>query len=110
MARRAARRDRLGELTGIGPREIDVAWYALKGAARIGCSPAAIFADYETAAPEPLGSGVLDIVCIGSLAQMGFRFALGAYDTGPEPTAIAGQLLDWWVDRARDALAHTGPI
>lgn len=27
-----------GELTGFGPREIDVAWYAQKGSARIGCS------------------------------------------------------------------------
>lgn len=99
-----------GELTGVGPREIDVAWYALKSAARTGCSPAAIFADYEAAASEPLDSGVLDVVCIGSLAQMGFRFALGAYDTGPEPTVIAGQLLAWWVERARAALARTGSI
>lgn len=98
-----------GELTGVGPREIDVAWYALKSAARIGCSPAAIFADYEAAASEPLDPGVLDVVCLGSLAQMGFRFALGAYETGPEPTVIAGQLLAWWVERARSALDRIGP-
>jgi hypothetical protein len=28
-----------GDLTGLGPREVDVAWFALKGAARIGCPP-----------------------------------------------------------------------
>jgi hypothetical protein len=32
-----------GDLTGFGPREVDVAWFALKGTARIGCSPGEIY-------------------------------------------------------------------
>lgn len=93
-----------GDLTGVGPREIDVAWYALKAAARVGCSPDDIFADYQAASSEPLDPAVLDAVCIGSLAQMGFRFALSAYDTGPESPPVAHHLLAWWVRRARAAL------
>jgi hypothetical protein len=95
-----------GDLTGVGPREIDVAWYALKAAARIGCSPADLFADYEAAASERLDLTALDVVCVGSLAQMGFRLALSAYDTGPEPPEVARELLDWWIDRTRSALGR----
>jgi hypothetical protein len=93
-----------GELTGVGPREIDVAWYALKSAGRVRCTPDEIFADYDDVSPEPMDAAVLDLVCIGSLAQMGFRFALSAYDVGPEPAASARALLDWWTDRVRAAL------
>jgi hypothetical protein len=93
-----------GDLTGIGPREIDIGWYALKASARVGCSPDDIFADYQAASSEPLDQATLDAVCIGSLAQMGFRFALSAYDTGPESPPVAHDLLAWWVQRTRAAL------
>jgi hypothetical protein len=99
-----------GDLTGLGPREIDVAWFALKGAARIGCAPSAVFADYEVAAGSSLEPGALHLVCVGSLAQMGFRFANGAYDAGPEPPDVARVLLDWWTERASTALDTLGTL
>jgi hypothetical protein len=99
-----------GDLTGIGPREIDVAWYALKGAARIGCVPGDLFTQYEEVSGARLDPDALDLVCIGSLAQMGFRLALGAFDTGPEPPDVAAAHLHWWVKRARSALDRVSPL
>jgi hypothetical protein len=98
-----------GDLTGFGPVEVDVAWYALMNAERIGGSPADVFADYETAASRPLDPDALDLACIGSLAQMGFKFARSAA-TGetPEVRATAEANLSWWIQRARVALTRTG--
>jgi hypothetical protein len=98
-----------GDLTGFGPREVDVAWYALKGAARIGGSPGDVFDDYEMAAGRPLEAEALDLVCIGSLAQMGFRFA--AFSVLAESAgdrAVAAAQLSWWTERARLALDRVG--
>ena len=99
-----------GDLTGFGPREVDVGWFALKGAARIGCAPDEIFADYETAGGRAMEPEALDLVCIGSLAQMGFRFALGAFASGPDAPDVAAAQLAWWTARASDALDRTGSI
>jgi hypothetical protein len=99
-----------GELTGFGPREVDVAWFALKGAARIGCDPDEIFADYEAAAGRRMEPEALDLACVGSLAQMGFRFAVGAYASGPEAPHVAAAQLTWWAARAGVALGRLGGI
>ena len=99
-----------GDLTGIGPPEIDVAWYALKAASRVGCCPEDVFDDYRMASAEPLDAVALDVACVGSLAQMGFRLALGAFDNGPEDPTTARRLLRWWVGRTRDALTRLGPV
>ena len=93
-----------GDITGVGPREIDVAWYALKGCDRIGCTPRDVFADYEEASASRLDPEALDLVCIGSLAQMGFWFGNGVFAGDPARAAIGSPLLDWWVTRVRDAL------
>ena len=93
-----------GDLTGVGPAEIDVAWYALKGAVRIGCTPDEIFSDYERAANRRLDPVALDLACLGSLAQMGFRFAVSAFGSGPDPRDTAAAQLEWWTARARAAL------
>jgi hypothetical protein len=98
-----------GELTGFGPREVDVAWFALKGAARIGCSPDETFADYE-AASRPLQREALDLACVGSLAQMGFRFAVSAFASGPDTPEIAAAQLTWWTARVNAALDRVGPV
>jgi hypothetical protein len=99
-----------GDLTGFGPREVDLAWYALKGAARIGCTPDELFGDYQAAARRPLEPEALDLTSVGSLAQMGFRFAVGAFASGPEPTDVAARQLEWWTARAAAALDRLGTI
>jgi Phosphotransferase enzyme family len=99
-----------GDLTGFGPREVDVGWFALKGSSRIGCSPDEVFAEYERAGGRALDPVALDLVCVGSLAQMGFRFALGALASGPDPADVAGQQLEWWTARAAAALDRIGSI
>jgi Phosphotransferase enzyme family len=99
-----------GDLTGFGPREVDVGWFALKGAARIGCSPDDVFADYEKASSRTLDPNALDLVCVGSLAQMGFRFALGAFASGPDLPEVAARQLEWWAGRAAAALDRIGSI
>jgi Phosphotransferase enzyme family len=99
-----------GDLTGFGPAEVDLAWYALKGAARIGCTPDVLFGDYQAAARRPLELEALDLTVVGSLAQMGFRFAVGAFGSGPEPPEVAAQQLTWWTLRAAAALDRIGTI
>lgn len=98
-----------GELTGFGPAEIDVAWYALKGSSRIGVTPDEVFGDYEAVAGRLLERDALDLACIGSLAQMGFRFAAAlAGGDGPDAGAGAAVQLEWWVGRVRAALERAG--
>ena len=93
-----------GDITGLGPREVDVAWYALKGCDRIGCTPGDVFADYEDASGARLEPEALDLVCIGSMAQMGFWFGNAVFGPDPQRAAIVNPLLDWWVGRVRAAL------
>ena len=82
-----------GDLTGFGPIEVDVAWYALKGGARIEADVGDLFADYEAVSGRRLDPRALDLVCLGSLAQMGFRMAAsarhGETTTAPPPCAAA---------------------
>lgn len=99
-----------GDLTGFGPREADVAWFALKGAGRIGCAVEEIFAAYEAAAGRAMDPEALDLVCVGSLAQMGFRFAVSAFASGPDAPLPAAAQLTWWTERVSAALDRLGPI
>jgi Phosphotransferase enzyme family len=99
-----------GDLTGFGPREVDVAWFALKGAARIGRTPDEILADYEAASGRRMEPQALDLACVGSLAQMGFRFAVGAFASGPEPREVAATQLKWWTARVGVALDRLGSL
>jgi hypothetical protein len=99
-----------GELTGFGPREIDVAWYAHKGCVRIGCTPDEVFSDYDATSSEPLNPEAVDLACVGALAQMGFRLGVGAFASGPEPPPVALAQLEWWTARVRTALDRIGSI
>ncbi len=99
-----------GELTGSGPREVDVAWYAQKGSARIGCTPDDVFSDYDAASREPLTPEALDLACVGALSQMGFRLAAAAFASGAEPAPAAREQLDWWTARVRASLDRIGSI
>jgi hypothetical protein len=99
-----------GELTGFGPREVDVAWYAHKGCVRIGCTPDEVFTDYNETSSDPLDPEAVDLACVGALAQMGFRYAAGAFGSGPESPRVAGGLLEWWTARVRASLSRIGTL
>ena len=99
-----------GELTGIGPAEIDVAWLAIMSGWRMDVLPGEIFAAYDRHAVRRLDPTALDLACIGSLAQMGFKLA-GRCRAPDEPTRHrAEMLLNWWIARVRSALATWSPI
>jgi hypothetical protein len=93
-----------GDLTGFGPVEVDAGWYVLKGGARIAAELGDLFADYEAASGRTLNPRALDLVCLGTLAQMGFRMANSARHGRPETRAIGADHLDWWVRRVRPVL------
>ena len=96
-----------GELTGIGPAEIDVAWFAIMSGWRLDWMPGEVFAAYEQQAGRRLDPRALDLACIGSLAQMGFKLA-GRSLASDEPTLVrASALPAWWVARVRHARAST---
>lgn len=99
-----------GDLTGFGPREIDIAWFALTTAARIGCTADEIFREYESGCSGPMKLEPLDLACVGALAQMGFRLAIAAFDSGSEGSNAASAQLTWWVARVRRALDRLGSI
>lgn len=100
-----------GDLTGFGPPEVDVAWYALMNESRIGTSPDETFADYAAAASRPLETEAVDLACVGSLAQMGFKFAGAAFrGKSPEIRDRAGACLSWWCRRVTAALDRTGLV
>jgi hypothetical protein len=69
-----------------------------------------LIADYAASSRRALHTEALDLACIGSLAQMGFRNAVGAFATGPEPPDVAAAQLDWWVARVAQALGRLGSI
>ena len=99
-----------GDLTGFGPPEVDVAWYALMNEQNIGTTPDETFSDYQAVAARPLEPEALDLACIGSLAQMGFKLANQALQ-GPTPNIPAGAdtRLTWWCRRVGLALSGPGP-
>jgi hypothetical protein len=78
-----------GELTGCGPREIDVSWFVLMASYRTEASPEELFADYEEVSGAPLDGDALDLAALGSLAQMGWRIDLPEY----------GDVTRWWIQR-----------
>jgi Phosphotransferase enzyme family len=99
-----------GELTGVGPAEIDVAWLAMMSGWRMDALPDEVFAAYDQRAYRRLDPMALDLACIGSLAQMGFKLASRARATEQATRERAALLLDWWVTRVREALATWSPI
>ena len=100
-----------GDLTGFGPIEIDVAWYAVQNTWRIGGSPGDAFADYEAVASRPLDRESLDLACVGSLAQMGWKLAHRAVtDEQAKVRTAARAQLDWWTARVRAALDRVGSL
>ena len=99
-----------GDLTGIGPAEIEVTYFAVHGGWRIDWMPDDVFAAYNLYASRPLEPSALDLACIGSLAQVGFRMAIRCRATDEGTCVRASALLDWWVTRVRDALSRWSPI
>jgi hypothetical protein len=107
-----------GELTGVGPAEMDVAWFActstfwMPGSTTwaVDALPGELFQVYEARAGRPLDPLALDLACIGMLAQCG---SLLAFTSVAGPDAVtrsrAGEILDWWVGRVRRALDTWSP-
>ena len=97
-----------GELTGIGPREVDVAWFALMSTrSRLAAKPDEIFLLYEQLSGRTLDPVIVDLACVGSLAQMGCRFAHLAHNgQHPEARQRATVRLAWWSARVHAALAR----
>jgi hypothetical protein len=98
-----------GDLTGFGPPEVDAAWYALMNEPRLGLTADETFADYDAVAMQPLDPVALDICCIGSLAQMGFKLTGAAINgTNPDTRRRSKACLDWWCRRVQVVLDRTG--
>ena len=100
-----------GELTGVGAREVDVAWFAVMSTrSRLDVDPDEVFTLYEQAGGSPLDPVMLDLTYLGSLAQMGFYLAAVARDARqPATRHTAATRLAWWVDRVRVSLERAGP-
>jgi hypothetical protein len=96
-----------GELTGFGPRDVDVVWYALLANGRIEDGPDGVFADYDAAAARPVDLVARDLACIGGLCLLGFRFAGEALSQPTEELRRrSAEQLTWWTERTRTALSR----
>lgn len=105
-----------GELTGTGPAEIDVAWFAMtstnppvrRGEFAIDAMPDVVFRAYEAQSGGHLDPHAVDLACIGALAQCGFMLAAFAAHAPESAVGVrASLLLSWWVARVRQALDAT---
>ena len=97
-----------GELTGTGPAETDVAWFAVQSTWRVDVLPDDVFRLYDQHAARPLDRTALDLACVGAIAQMGFKLALRASRAPDEGVrSRARTLLAWWVSRVDEALDRT---
>ncbi len=95
-----------GELTGFGPREVDVAWFALTATrSRLDLHPTEVADLYERTSGTPLNRDVLGLAWVGSLAQWGFRLAATARRSRHEEARQkAATRLGWWTELTRSAL------
>ena len=104
-----------GELTGTGPAEMDLVWFASMGTAvlpgaptwRIDAMPGDVFDIYASHSARPLDRRALDLACLGNVAMSGWYFCV---QMGDEATvARTAELEDWWLARARQALESWSP-
>ena len=103
-----------GELTGFGPAEMDVVWFAATSTLvapeaptwRIDAMPDEVFAVYNAKAARPLDPRTLDLACLGIVAQLGWYLQLGD-GAARERTA---QLDAWWKARVLVALETWSPV
>ena len=99
-----------GRSPGSAPREVDVAWFALKGSARIGCSPDALFADYEAASGQQMDPKRSISSASGRWRRWDSASRWARSRRGPDEPDVAARQLAWWSGRAAAALDRTGPI
>lgn len=121
------REDRLvaidwGELTGTGPAEMDLAWFAAMNTVAppgraewaVDAMPDEVFSTYEHMSGRGLDTRALDLSCIGMLAQVGCLLAsltfVDGVAVGEPARARAACLMDWWVDRVREARNTWSPV
>ena len=98
-----------GDLTGLGPAEVDVAWFAIQDGWRFDVMPREIFTAYAEVAGRASDAGALDLACIGALTQFGFKLAGRCRSNDEAVRARSQELLTWWVTRVRDALSAWSP-
>ncbi len=94
-----------------GPAALDLAWYLIVGATRIGATRDEVIDDFielEGARHDPRALG---LALVGALAQLGWNKALDVLEND-DPRARARERadLDWWVARVRRELDAWGPI
>lgn len=94
-----------GDLTGVGPAEVDVAWFAIQDGWRFDVMPDDIFNAYDEVAGRRRDEHAFDLACIGALTQFGFKLAGRSRSNDEAVSARSRELLTWWLSRVQDALS-----
>ena len=94
-----------GELTGWGPAEMDLTWFAATSTHARSGRDLVCRRDAGRPVPpvrgvwRPLDPDALDLACIGQLAQQGFVLAAFAAYADSITGERCSRLLEWWVAR-----------
>ena len=95
----------------VGPAALDLAWYLIVGATRIGATRDEVIADFMELEGDRHDPRALGLALIGALAQLGWNKALDVLENAdPGVRARERADLDWWVARVRRELDAWGPI
>jgi hypothetical protein len=92
-----------GTLTALGPPAIDYAWYAAINGAAVAVGNDQLLDDIRSSL-APVDEDALRLSLFGALVQLGWEKALGATHDDPFVRGRERAGLDWWLDRARDAI------
>ena len=95
-----------GDLTGMGPAVVDVAWLAAQDPWRYDELPDALFSAYNELGGH-VDERAVDLACMGALAQFGFKLAVRHRSDDEAVRRRAGDVLAWWVRRVGVALERT---
>jgi len=99
-----------GTQTGWAPPAIELAWYLAINASRIDATREQVLDDFRAGQGERHDEDALRLALFGGLVQLGWDKALQA--AGHADGAVRAREaadLDWWVARAREALAVWSP-
>jgi hypothetical protein len=99
-----------GTQTGWAPPAVELAWYLAINASRIEATREQVLDDFRASQGGANDEQALGLALFGGLVQLGWDKALQA--TGHADQAVRAREaadLDWWVARAREALAGWSP-
>jgi aminoglycoside phosphotransferase (APT) family kinase protein len=99
-----------GTQTGWAPPAVELAWYLAINASRIDATREQVLDDFRASQGGANDEQALGLALFGGLVQLGWDKALQA--TGHADQAVRAREaadLDWWVARAREALAGWSP-